>query len=211
MACRYTRALFDPTPRPMRVLRHTRNWLIPLLLPGMGLLAGCAGQRYAERLPFTDGLSAEYRLSGAHKRQLQYYVSDTIRLVRSRSGGETGVRDGRLVSRSARDIEQIVIDGGTPGVVLASGSNWMAVSFERGSYLYFVSNANRSAWLGDDQIEDAYYLYLPDYNGQGGTVRLGNQAYTATDDSFRAHLLVRRESMSDVSARQSRQPGRHLR
>jgi len=194
----------------MQAPRNARRYLTRALLPCLGLLAGCASTGYAEKLAFTDGLSAEYRLGAEQKRMLQYYVSDTIRLVRSASGGQTGIRDGRLVSSSSRDVDQVVIDGGTPGIVLASGANWMAVSFASGSYLYFVSKANRAVWLADQYVDDQYYLYLPDFNGQSGTVRLGKALYSATDDSFRAHLVVDRESFSDVDTRQARLPGRYL-
>lgn len=197
----------------MRKPRTARHLLKVALLPCLGLLASCAssgGPGHAEQLAFTDGLATEYKLGSEQKRMLQYYVSDTIRLVRSASAGRTGIRDGRLVSSSSRDVDQVVIDGGTAGVVLASGPSWMAVSFEPGSYLYFVSRANRQTWLADDYVDDQYYLYLPDFNGQAGTVRLGNTMYTATDDSFRAHLVVGRESFNGVDARQSRLPGRYL-
>lgn len=194
----------------MRSTIRARRLLKTALLPCLGLLSSCASSGYAEKLAFTDGLSAEYRLGAEQKRKLQYYVSDTIRLVRSASGGQTGIRDGRLISSSSRDVDQVVIDGGTPGIVLASGPNWMAVSFAPGSYLYFVSQAGRATWLADDYVDDQYYLYLPDFNGQAGTVRLGNTIYTATDDSFRAHLVVDRETFSNVDARQARLPGRYL-
>jgi hypothetical protein len=198
----------------MRPSRRVRRLLKYALLPCLGLLASCAssgGQPgYAEKLAFTDGLASEYKLGSEQKKLLQYYVSDTIRLVRSASAGQTGIRDGRLVNSSSHDIDQISIDGGTPGVVLASGPNWMAVSFEPGTFLYFVSKANRRTWLADDYVDDQYYLYLPDFNGQAGTVRLGKTLYTATDDSFRAHLAVDRESFNNVDAREAKQPGRYL-
>jgi hypothetical protein len=194
----------------MRKPRTASRLLKTALLPCLSLLVSCASQSYAEKVAFTDGLSSEYKLGSEQKRLLQYYVSDTIRLVRSASGGQTGIRDGRLVSSSSRDVDQVVIDGGTPGIVLASGPNWMAVSFEPGTYLYFVSRANRQTWLADDYVDDQYYLYLPDFNGQAGTVRLGSTMYTATDDSFRAHLVVDRESFSAVDARQAKLPGRYL-
>jgi hypothetical protein len=204
--------------------------MIALAIAHAGLLAGCASsspaysgntqtaepadyyvpEGYEERLSFTDGLASEHHVSSEQRKQLQYYVSDTIRLVRSASGGQTGISNGRLVASSSQAVREVVIDSGTPGVVLASGPRWMAVSFEPGSYLYFVSEAPRSIWLGDEYVHDRYYLYLPDWNGNSGTVRLGNSNYVAVDGSARAHLMVDRESFSNVDARQSRQPGRLL-
>ena len=171
---------------------------------------GMLPEGYSERLAYTDGLASGYKVSGDQRKLLQYYVSDTIHLVRTLSGGDSGVRDGRLVSSSAKNIEEIVIDSGTPGVVLASGPRWMAVSFEPGTYLYFVSEAPRSVWLGKEYDRDRYYLYLPDWNGQGGTVKLGNVRYTAVGDSIRSHLIVDRESFDSTEARQARLPGRLL-
>lgn len=189
---------------------HAPRGLALLFTACLALSGGCATQGYAEKLAFSDGLAAEYQLANEQKRLLQYYVSDTIRLVRSASDGQTGIRDGRLVSSASRAIDEVIVTGGTPGVVLASGANWMAVSFEPGTYLYFVSAAQREVWLGEEYADDRYYLYLPDWNGREGTVRLGDAVYTAIADSYRAHLIVDRESFSNVSTRQARLPGRRL-
>lgn len=164
----------------------------------------------AERLAYTDSLASGHRVAGRERRLLQYYVSDTIHLVRTTSAGGTGVERGRLVSSQSQSVREIVIDSGTPGVVVASGPRWMAVSFEPGSYLYFTSAAPRSVWLGRDYDAERYYLHLPDWNGRGGTVKIGNTTYVAVDDSVRAYLTVDRESFSQVDARQIRQPGRLL-
>ena len=197
------------------------RWLLALAMMQTSLvIGGCASapppnagflpEGYAERLAYTDGLASSFKVSGDQRRLLQYYVSDTIHLVRSSSGGQSGIRDGRLVSSSSQAVREIVIDSGTPGVVLASGPRWMAVSFEPGSYLYFISDAPRSVWLGNEYDRERYYLYLPDWNGQGGTVKVGNTTYVAVDSSIRAHLMIDRESFSSMDAQQSRQPGRVL-
>ena len=178
--------------------------------PSADPYAGYLPESNAERLAYTDGLASGFKVSGDQRRLLQYYVSDTIHLVRSSSGGQSGIRDGRLISSSSQAVREIVIDSGTPGVVLASGPRWMAVSFEPGSYLYFISDAPRSVWLGNEYDRERYYLYLPDWNGQGGTVKIGNTSYVAVDSSIRAHLMVDRESFSSMDAQQRRQPGRLL-
>mgnify|MGYP001592484433 CR=1 FL=1 len=176
--------------------------------------AGCASNNYvSDRLAYTDGLAGEWKLTPGIKQRLQYFTSHEIRLVRAASGGERGIADGRLVSATGQVVDEVVIPAGTPGVVLGSGPDWMAVSFEPNSYLYFVSQAQRRVWnFGEDGgVPGRYFLLVPNWNGKSGTVKLGDQMYTAVQDSARAYLLVERDSFSDVDAREVRLPGRVLR
>lgn len=187
---------------------------VSFLMCAVGLLAGCASvpaDRHAERLAFTDTLGSQWNLTRTQAKDLQYYVSNEIRLVRSFSGNQQGIAGGRLYSQGGRTIEEIVIGPGTPGILLASGPHWKAVSFHPGTYLYFVSNQPRR-FVGQafDQNIDRYFLYLPDWNGQGGTVRLAHSPWTAVDDSVHAHLLIERESAFDQRSQTFRQQGRTL-
>ncbi|HEX4871688.1 MAG TPA: hypothetical protein VFV27_05175 [Nevskiaceae bacterium] len=184
-----------------------RAWLVPLCLPLLGACAGLPDPQ-ADRLAWTDGLAQEFQLSADDRRRLQYFVSDTIRLVRSESAGQMGIRDGRLVSIGERAVDEVVVDRGTPGVLLANGPGWMAVSFEEGSYLYFSTQISRYAWLGEAYDGNRYYLHLPNWNGREGTVSLAGQTYTAIGDSGAAHLLVDREAFFDARSAQRVQRGR---
>ena len=184
----------------------------PVLLPC--LLAACASHgnaRGPERLPFTDGLAANYGLVEDQKQDLQYYLSDRIELVRTAESGQVGVRDGILVDHSYSDSDRVVVEPGTPGVVLASGPNWMAVSFAKGRYFYFVSDPPRSAWRGGDWAPGRYYLYQPGpVNGLPGPVQFDNALYYATGNSYQAFLVVDRESFARATGREERLPGRRL-
>lgn len=175
------------------------------------LAVGCASNDYiSDRLAYTDGLAGEWKLTPDIKQRLQYFTSHEIRLVRAASGGERGVAGGRLVSATGQVVDEVVIPSGTPGVVLGSGTDWMAVSFEPNSYLYFVSRAQRRMWdFGKDGgAPGRYFLLVPNWNGKSGTVKLGDQVYTAVQDSARAYLLVERDAFSDVDNREIRLPGR---
>lgn len=175
------------------------------------MLSACASHPPAERLDFTESLAQAWRLQPDQREHLQYYLSNSIRLVRSASGAEQGIVRGRLQSSGSRRVEELIVDRGAPGIVLASGSNWMAVSFYPGSYFYFVRDQPRQAqWIGNTWSKDRYYLYLPDWNGRMGSVMLGEGQWTATDQSVMAHLLVERESRFTAESRVYRQPGRWL-
>lgn len=188
----------------------------------LAVLQGCASNEplpnntARERLPFTDALAREWNLDPGYRPQVQYYVSDAIRLVRSVSGGEKGIADGILVSNGGRAIDEVVIESGTPGVLvgegtLGNGQNWMAVSFQPGTHLYFISNApQRGSRIGERYSADRYYLYIPDWNGRTGSAKLGEDSFAVAPESLAAHLIVTRESSFTNESAVYRQPGRYL-
>jgi len=183
------------------------------LLAALALgIAGCATDPVNEQLPFTDSVIRDYNLTDAHKRRLQYYTSDHISLARAASTSLRGIGDGKLIDRGQAQVDGVDIPAGAPGIVVGSGPNWLAVSFEAGSYLYFVSSqaqVNSPYW--DDRREgDRYYLYAPDWDGRAGTVKLGNTQFQAVDRSIGTYLLVDREALYSADSRSSTQAGRWL-
>ncbi len=178
------------------------------------LLNACAvgPDPIAERLAFTDSLARDYNLGDPHKRALQYYTSEHIILARSAFNNVRGVGDGMLIERGRTNVQDVQIAAGTPGVLLGSGPNWLAVSFEPGTYLYFVSSQHHvnSPYWNDGRGPDRYYLYAPDWDGRAGSVRLGNEHYQAVERSIDAFLLVDREALYSADTRSSQQAGRWL-
>ena len=186
-----------------------------LALAALALLSsGCAStpDTAAEPLAFTDSVIRDYNLSEAHKRRLQYYTSDKITLVRAASNNLRGIADGKLIERGNTTVRGLEIGPGTPGVVVGSGPNWLAVSFEPGSHLYFVSRQPRvnSPYWQDNRGDDRYYLYAPDWDGQAGSVRVGTTNYQAVDGSMESYLLVDREALFDANSSSSTLTGRWL-
>lgn len=198
-------------------MKQDKRWVLHgAVLAWSATLAACASgpvaDPIAERLAFTDGLIREYSLSEPHKRRLQYYTSEHITLSRAASDGLRGIGDGKLIERGRTSVDNIEIPAGSPGVVVGSGPNWLAVSFQQGSYLYFVSSQAQvnSPYWNDLRDEQRYYLYAPDWDGRAGSVRLGNTAYQAVGGSIDSFLLVDREALFDANARSNTLPGRWL-
>ena len=175
-------------------------------------LAACATDPQAERLAFGDSVIRDYGLSEAHKRRLQYYTSAPITLARASSSGMRGIADGKLVERGNTSVRAVNVPVGAPGVVVGSGPNWLAVSFDPDSYLYFVSQQPQinSPYWDDRRDADRYYLYAPDWDGRAGSVKLGNTSYQAVDQSINAYLIVDREALSNAESRSSTLSGRWL-
>lgn len=188
------------------------SWMTLLTAALAAGAAGCAATPVSERLVFSDALIRDYRLTDAHKPRLQYYTSDRITLVRAASGKLRGIADGKLIERGNTIVRGIKIPADAPGVVVGAGPHWLAVSFEPGSYLYFVSGQARvnSPYWKDRRDNDRYYLYAPDWDGRAGSVRIGDTAYQAVEDSIDVFLTIGREALFDANSQSRTQPGRWL-
>ncbi len=186
-----------------------KPWLLALASLSLG---ACATDAINERLPFSDAVIREYNLQESHKSRLQYYTSDRIQLARASSTGLRGVGDGKLIERGNTQLQGVDIPEGAPGIVVGSGPNWLAVSFEPGSYLYFVSSQHtvNSPYWRDRRGSDRYYLYAPDWDGRAGSVKLGNEKFQAVESSINTYLLVDREALFDGESRSSTLSGRWL-
>jgi len=77
----------------------------------------------------------------------------------------------------------------------------------RSKYSGLIPSAAASRGLRGSYAGERYYLYLPDFDGREGSVRIGGQTYSAIDSSASAYLLIDRESFYDERTRQARLPG----
>lgn len=174
-------------------------------------VAGCAHDTFSARVPYTDGLLKQLQIGPGARPALQYYLSRDIHLVRAAVRGDAGVSRGRLVSDATRMLDEIIIERGSPGVVVGGGRDWLAVSFAPGTYLYFVSRPQAHDWLYEsDAISGRYYLYSKDWRWDSGTVWLGDHTYQAVDGSRGAYLLVDREDLAQTREHRRVLPGRWL-
>lgn len=182
-----------------------------LLLFAAVIASGCASDGISARVPYTDRLLKELQIGPDARPALQYYLSRDIHLVRAAVRGDAGVSRGRLISDATRVLDEVIIERGSPGVVVGSGRDWLAVSFAPGTYLYFVSRPQANNWLYEpDAISGRYYLYARNWRWNSGTVWLGDRTYQAVDDSRGAFLLVDREDLAQTRERKRVLPGRWL-
>ena len=153
-------------PRASALLRP----LILLLAVGLGACATLDRQG-TDRVAFTDELRDRYALTDQEVRSLQYWVSDDIRLERLTATGSRNVERGQLVERGGESTDTILIPRGTPGVAVGQGADWIAVSFEPGSYLYFSSRHDGQHVLPNPADSGTrYYLWSQDWTTGPGVV-----------------------------------------
>lgn len=183
------------------------------LLASCAIVSACANgaDSVNTRLAWTDGAAERYRLAPQELRQLQFWVSDDIHLRRLTTSGQRDVERGRLVERSAKAVDEIVVKRGTPGVAVGSGHDWIAVSFEPGSYLYFTARRN-GMLLGPLRTGpgDHYYLWAQDWRGGAGIVPVNGVLYEATPASADSYLEVERLAVAESQRRRHVQQGREV-
>lgn len=178
------------------------------------VLTACASvdRSGVDRIPFTDELRDRYALTDQEVRSLQYWVSDDIRLERLTATGSRDVQHGRLIERGGEITDSILIPRGTPGVAVGQGRDWVAVSFEPGSYLYFSSRHDGRHVLANPADSDTrYYLWSQDWTTGPGIVPVGKVPYAASPGSADAHLLVQRDAVYNKRSTQRVQRGREIR
>ncbi|MFO0554545.1 MAG: DNA-directed RNA polymerase [Polyangiaceae bacterium] len=200
----------------------------------VSLLSGAAG--CASYVPFTQEIRDGHALASDDLKNLQFYNSDEIVLHREVS------RDGRRVTAghkllviAGKQVEEVVIEPRTPGVIIASTPTTLRVSFEEGTWLEFAVRGGLpdpqpvrierggfaeppNPFPGNDRNEPYAREPLPS-NGTGNywlmanggsTVDFDGQTWTALGGSSRAHLVISTESLEEVDEQRTVLRGRHL-
>ncbi|MFT4970249.1 MAG: hypothetical protein ACI9O4_002005 [Chitinophagales bacterium] len=136
-------------------------------------------------IPFTEDLKNSNSWTDNEIKQIQYYNSEPIILNRQLKSNETGIVSGKIKMVDGKEVEEIVIRKGTPGIIsaLPDGSR-MAISFEIGDdhYLTFGVDKNRGG---------RYYLRLKDYKkNKFAVVSYFNKTYNVSPQALTAYLQV---------------------
>ncbi len=200
---------------------------------GASCVTGCA----TTRIPLTQELREQHRLSPDELKNLQYYVSNTITLRRELDSTGKQITGGhKLVLTSGKSIEEVVVEEGTPGVALEVGRTHLIVSFGAGVDLRFALREDGT--YVSDALGGRAYARAPDpFPGnhpnsgrpapQPEPTGLTGKFWLATDqntnqvflqgkwfdavkDSLRAHLLIAAEALDDVDEQRTVVPGMRL-
>lgn len=194
------------------------------------LLTGCASY-----VPFTQELRNEHKLAADDLKNLQFYNSHTITLRRELARGDSQVTGGhKLLVIAGKQIEEVVIEQHTPGVVITAGETSLQVSFEEGTFLEFTVRGPEplrdpiapggfaeppDPFPGDKpqpqarQPEPTFfagtgnYWLLPFDNGQ---INFQGKSYDAVGDTSLAHLVISTESLESVEEERTVLKGRKL-
>ena len=159
------------------------------------------GSTGCSTIPFSHSLRVQQNLTDQELKNLQYYISRTIKLSRSMSSEEREVTSGhKLLLKDGQYIEEVVIKKKTPGIAEGVGPDWLAISFEPGSSLVFQEQRYESGRISYYEIKDDHKRKL-EFDGKTYDI--------SSDDSY-AYLLIGRESLSKAIKERRVLPGRRL-
>jgi hypothetical protein len=202
----------------------TRSTAFAALALALPLAAGCA----SNRIPMTQELRAQHGLTRTEMLNLQYYSSHEITLRRQVETSGKQITEGhKLVVKSGITVEEVVIDAGTPGVAVDVGTDFIAVSFERGTVLTFaLRGASVPFQAGPAEtgepapdpfpgnpraaepppprdlstsLTGAFWIY-PQRDDR--FVWFGGRWFEAVEETLQAHLLIDAESLEEEQEEQ---------
>jgi len=133
--------------------------------------------------PFTQRLYEDYQWEEEELEQIQFYLSDDIVLRREYKGGSSEIIAGEITVVEGREMEEVVIRQGTPGVFLFSPKrNRFAISFdEEGDYLMFGPNP---------RLGNRYALLASQWRRNEGVVTYGGRKFRVDSRGSYATLMV---------------------
>ncbi len=121
---------------------------LPTLALLSALLATAALGSCSPRLTVLDSLVRDQNnWSEQELGKIQFYLSEDLVLTRERKSGSTAIVEGRVRVKDGRNVEELVFERGTPGVVLfQTDEGNLAIGFDArrdDRYLMFGPNPKR--------------------------------------------------------------------
>ena len=203
------------------------------LLVAFGLFAFVSG--CASYLPFSQELRDEHKLEAKDLKNLQFYTSHTITLRREAERGGREVTSGhKLLLIAGKQIEEVVIEKHTPGIIMNATAGTLEVSFDEGTSLVFAIRGADP--MGEAVVlEDRRFADPPDpfpgnkreeppatrpfsFGGGGNyyltpsgrAVTFEGKTWDAVGESDLAHLVISTESLEEVQESETVLRGRRL-
>lgn len=178
------------------------KFLMNSLFVGMVLfLASCS----PKLSPFSQGLVQQNSWTENELQRIQYYLSSDIVLKRDYTRGSSEIVAGEIKMVNGRQVEEIRISEGTPGVVLFQPKkDRIAVSFESGDdarFLMFGPNPKRRG---------QYVLLASDWSSRRGKVKYDGKTYYTNPESASATLLVDLKKTGKTSVKSRSAKGRKI-
>lgn len=117
--------------------------------------------------------------------KIQFYVSNDIILWREISKGESTISNGKIKMVNGREVEEVIIKRGTPGVYLFSP--------QKKQYAICFDPNDDSKYLIFGPLEktgDRYVLLAKEWDRRKGKVTYGDKVYNTSAESAFAYLMA---------------------
>lgn len=159
------------------------------------LLTSCS-----KKVAFTSQMQEEYNFPESKLKKVQFYTSDEIVLVQTKSEGDVVVVDGKLIMRSEKAVEKIIIKKNTPCVLEEIvDNNKFLYSFEYGD--------NRVILFGNDK--GGYYsLMAKEWKNKVGEITYSNKKYLTVNGDV--YLKIKVKNLKKLKGKQRTVKGRKI-
>lgn len=174
--------------------------LFVLLVLSIALSSCSNSYRY-----FTQDLYDDFGWSDNELKRIQFYLSEDIVLFRRVGGENARITRGQIRVVDGREIEEVIIEKGTPGVFVQSPKdNRFAISFDANKRDYLMFGPNRKA-------QGRYVLLAKDWDKRVGEITYGGELYQTSSASAYAALMVDIKKAQKVKRKTKKVSGARVR
>ena len=173
----------------------------PLIIISIGvitILSSCQSTT-----TFTNSVRTKYSLDEAKLKKMQFYISSDISLQRGEKGTNSQEldEDGKLIISSSASLDNITVDGKTPGVcVKVLPGNKLAISFFESDDQYLV--------FGDPNNRGRYNLMGAEWKSGKGKINFGGKVYYIMPGGASAYLKFEMKKVRDDKKSTKKAKGR---
>jgi len=134
---------------------------------------------------YTKDIHDSARWNDSELSKIQFYISNDIILWRDVSMGESVINKGKIKMVDGREVEEVIIRKGTPGVYLFSpNSKQYAISFDP------MDDSKFLIFGPSEKVNDRYVLLAKEWDKRYGKVTYGDKVYKTSAESAFAYLMV---------------------
>ncbi len=151
-------------------------------------------------LPFTSSIQKEYHLTEVQLKKVQFYTSDEIVLLRTNEESDVGVDAGKLLIRTEKDFEKIIIPRNSYCV--------LEQMVESNKFLMSLEVGGSETILFGYNIDGYYSLMAKDWKGRVGTISYGNKTFVTTNGSV--YLNIKARQLNKLGGKWRRVHGRRI-
>ncbi len=175
------------------------KYITTLSFAGMLFLSSCT----AYLTPYTSTTQSQTNFAEEQLKKVQFYLEGDITLYRDVSNSELEITQGEIKMVDGRQVQQIVIKSGTPGIIVkAENRDTFLVSFDAdGSYLRFGVNKDYNG---------KYTMMAKKWEGRIGIVDYAGKEYKSTPESIYAYLTVNMKKINNTTVDSKEAGGRTI-
>ena len=173
-----------------------------LFISGLVIMLASCSPRLS---PLTEQLREQNNWSEETLSKIQFYLSEDLVLSRQATKGRTDITQGRVRVENGREIEEVIFEKGTPGVVLFSpAKDNLAIGFDgRDDSKFLVFGPN-------PKLSGKYTLLAKDWQRYKGKVSYAGKTWDVSASSADVNLLLDMRKRGSTKYDSERAAGRRV-